>query len=245
MELVAARPSSLETRHEQVDEALGLAQLGGRHPVELAVAQDLALRVGVGRDHHALDRRLVVAVFFALGRHRRTALVGTHLPAFGAGFRDGRAGRLLVERGVVWGAQRGRLEFVGEARATLAPPAIECGVVDRPIVTTADEDRRAGRLHLLAIGDVDEGQRPREVDRRAEVDREARHPQRPPEADRLAEQAPTVDLGPERRADDGRVVVGGSVGQRASRFAVSRPRPPRTGIAASPRHGPGGCPPRT
>ena len=175
-----------------------------------------------------------------VGRHRCAALVGPHLPAFGAGFRDGRPGRLLVERGVIGGAQRGRLELVREARAALAPPAVERGVVDRPIVATAHEDRRAGRLDLLAIGDVDEGQRPREVDRRPEVDREARHPQRPPEADRLAEQAPAVDLRPERRADDGRVVVGGS-----HRVPLSRPRLPRTGSAASPRRGPGGCPPRT
>jgi hypothetical protein len=59
VELVAAGPAALEPRHEQVDQPLGLAQLGRRHPVELAVAQDLALRVGIGRDDDAVDRRFV------------------------------------------------------------------------------------------------------------------------------------------------------------------------------------------
>ncbi len=80
VELVAAGPPPLEPRHEQVDQPLRLAQLGRRHPVELAVAQDLALRVGVGRDDHALDRRVVVVVV-AVGRDRRAALVGLQLAA--------------------------------------------------------------------------------------------------------------------------------------------------------------------
>ena len=50
VELVAARPAQLEARHEQVDEALGVAQLGGGHPVELAVAERLGDREGVGCD---------------------------------------------------------------------------------------------------------------------------------------------------------------------------------------------------
>ena len=70
VELVAARPAALEARHQQVHQPLRLAQLGRGHPVELAVAQDLALRVGVGRDDDALDRRFVVGVLVRSARDR-------------------------------------------------------------------------------------------------------------------------------------------------------------------------------
>ena len=60
MQLVAARPAPLETRLEQVDEPFGLPQLRGRHPVEFAMAQHLALAVRIGGDHDPFDRRLVV-----------------------------------------------------------------------------------------------------------------------------------------------------------------------------------------
>ena len=42
VELVAARPAALELGDEEIDQPLRLAQLGRRHPVELAVAEDLA-----------------------------------------------------------------------------------------------------------------------------------------------------------------------------------------------------------
>ena len=44
VELVAARPAQLEARLEQVDQPLGVAQLGRRHPVEVAVAEQLGRR---------------------------------------------------------------------------------------------------------------------------------------------------------------------------------------------------------
>jgi len=47
VELIAARPAALEPGDEEVDQPLGLAELAGRHPVEFAVTQDLALRIGV------------------------------------------------------------------------------------------------------------------------------------------------------------------------------------------------------
>ena len=65
VQLVAAGPALLQPRHEQVDEPLRVAQLGRRHPVELAVAEHLARAVRVGRDDDALDRRLVVGVVVA------------------------------------------------------------------------------------------------------------------------------------------------------------------------------------
>ena len=50
----------------------------------------------------------------------------------------------------------------------------------------ADEDRRAGRPDLVPVADIDERQRPREVDRGAEIDRRARPPAAPARTDRLA-----------------------------------------------------------
>ncbi len=58
----------------------------------------------------------------------------------------------------------------------------------------AHEHGLAGGPHLFAVADVDDLQGSGEVDRRAEVDPEARLPKRPPEADGLAEQPPAVDL---------------------------------------------------
>ena len=85
MQLVPARPAAFEPRHEQVDQTLRLAQLRRGHPVELAMAEHLALRVRVRRDDDALDRRLVVAVVLALGRDRRAPLVLAHLAPVRAG----------------------------------------------------------------------------------------------------------------------------------------------------------------
>ncbi len=243
MELVAARPPAFQARHEQVDQALRLAQLGRRHPVELAVAQDLALRVRVGRDDDALDRCLVVGVV-AVGRDRRAALVGTHLGVLVAGLGRSRAGHLLlVGRGVL-ARQRRRSEVARQPRTAPAPPAIEGGVIGRPVVAPPDEDRGAGRADLLAVGDVDQGQGTGEVHRRTEVDRQPSRPERASEPDRLAEQPPAVDLGSERGADDRGI---GRVGHAGAIVVgpVSRRPPPRTGSVACPRRGPGGCPPRT
>ena len=100
VELVAARAPPLEPRDQRVDEPLRLAQLGRRHPVELAVAQDLPLAVrirarsrrprsapsssslvAVGRDRHARVRRPLAsrssAVPAAARRRRLSALVAS------------------------------------------------------------------------------------------------------------------------------------------------------------------------
>ena len=115
VEFVAARPASLQARDEQVHEALGLAKLGGRHPVEFTVAQDLALRVRVGRDDDAFDRRLLVVGLVALGRDRDAPLL--------------RAGRLGLVAGLGLGGAglvRGELVRVvlpvAEAAAPGSPP---------------------------------------------------------------------------------------------------------------------------
>ena len=48
MELIAARAPPLQLRDEEVDEALGVAQLGRSHAVELSVAERLHLAVRIG-----------------------------------------------------------------------------------------------------------------------------------------------------------------------------------------------------
>ena len=75
MQFVAACPALLEARDELVDETLGVAQLGRGHPVELAVAKHLAVRISIRSDDDALDvvARLVLVV---AGGHRDPALVG-------------------------------------------------------------------------------------------------------------------------------------------------------------------------
>jgi hypothetical protein len=59
VQLVAPRPPPLEPRLEQVDEPLGVAELGGRHPVELTMSEDLGPAVRVRRDPDALDLALL------------------------------------------------------------------------------------------------------------------------------------------------------------------------------------------
>ena len=97
MQLVAAGPALLEPRDQRVDQPLGVAQLGRGHPVELAVAQHLAARVGVGRDDHALDVGVVVRVVVAGRRDRDAPLVGVRVDALVAGGRLGLAGGLALE----------------------------------------------------------------------------------------------------------------------------------------------------
>ena len=237
VQLVAASPAPFEVGHERVDQAFRLAQLGRRHPVELAVAQHLALAVGVGRDDDALERRLIAGVV-AVGRDRDPALV-RGLARAELAFLGRRAAGLLaigLGRGVRVG-HRGRVERAGHARGASPPPAVEDRVVDLAVVAPAGEDGRAGAAHLFAVADVDEGQGPGEVDRGAEVDREPRGAQRPPEADRLAEQPAPVDLGPPGRLHDH--------GVAACLHDVSRPRRPRSASGGPGRRAPGGCPPRT
>ena len=101
-------------------------------------------------------------------------------------------------------------------RRPLAPPAIEDGVVGLAVVAPPDEDGLAGGSDLLALADVDQRQRPREVDRGAEVDVEPGGPQRPSEADRLVQQASTVDLGAPRGLDDSGIVRQPACGDSAT-----------------------------
>ena len=101
------------------------------------------------------------------------------------------------------------------------PPAVEDDVVRLAVVPPPDEDRFAGGANLFARAHVDEWQRAGVVDRGTEVDRQPGGPQRPPEADRLVQQPPAVDLRPKLLDHDSRRVGSriGSTGRRRSRPA--------------------------
>ena len=91
--------------------------------------------------------------------------------------------------------QRRRLE-VALAAGALSPPAGEHGVVDLAFIAAPNEDRLAGRPHLLALADIDQRERPRIVDRGSEVDVQPGRAQRPTEAHRLVEQPSPIDFRP-------------------------------------------------
>ena len=71
VQLVPAGAAALEPRAQQVHEPLGVAQLCARHPVEFAVAQDLAAGPGVGRDRLAIDLLAILRVGAQLDAQRR------------------------------------------------------------------------------------------------------------------------------------------------------------------------------
>ena len=219
VELVAAGPAQLEARLEQVDEPLGVAQLGRRHPVEVAVAERLGRAVCVGGRDVAVDVRLVDR--FVAARHRDRRPVDAPLLAPPLVVR-GRPGFLVAGLGrddVVGGHRRGAVVWLRPA--ALAPPAVEDPVVDLEVVAAPHEDRGTGRPDRRLLADVDERQGPGVVDGRAQVDVQARGPQRPPEPDGFGEQQPAVDrVATERRSHDGGI---GRLGHRTLR----RKRRPR------------------
>src|SRR4051812_47416187 len=224
VQLGSAGPALLELRLEEVDEPLGLAELRRRHPIEVTRTERLEMAIRVGRD----QCRVGVAVLrlrFATGRDRQAAAILSRHPPLvtlerhGIGLSAG----LTVERVVGEGEIAGGL---GER----APVAIEDLVVDLEVVLPANEARRAGGSDLVALGEIDDRQRPCEVDRRADVDREAGTAKGPSEAHASAEQSVA-------RARDG---------HRAGFVAVSDPRgSPRRGAPPREARGRAGCPLRT
>ena len=246
VELVAAGPAQLEARLEEVDEPLGVAQLGrrssGRSRGGGAPRRRCTRRVRrCGR--RCRPRRPT--------RRRRTSAAGCRRrspprPARRVLGRSGRRivlGRLRRSR-VVGGGVDG--PSFGLAPAALAPPAVEDPVVDLAVVAAPDEDRRPGGPDRALVADVDERQGPGVVDRRAQVDRQAGRPQRPPEPDRLGEQPAAVDgIAAERRADDRGIEGWIAACMGSSSSGLRRATPPRRGSGATSRRGSGGCPPRT
>jgi hypothetical protein len=234
MELVASRPAPLEVRDQGVHQPFSLAKLGGRHAVELAVAEDLATGICVGRDDDAFDRRFVVRLV-ALAGDGRAAILGAHRCAFLARLR--RRGSLngLVGRDFVVAPQRRWARIERQVRSASTPPGIERGVVDRPVVAAPDEDGGTGALtcsrsamSTRVSARAKSTAAPRSIDSRtARNDRP--NPTASPNRRRPSTSGPNGDR-----------TMAGSV---MARF--SDRRRPRSGSGGSPRRGPGGCLPRT
>ena len=190
MMLVAPRPALLELRLEEVHEPLGVAELLRRHPVEVAMPDGLgpAVRVRGDRDH---VRRRLVPLDVALGGNRHPVPVVGHVAALVTGHRRVRGRTFLVRHrvGPLLGPRR--LEVRLERAPT--PVAVEDAVVDRAIVASPGEDRGAGGADELAITDVDQPERPREVDLRADVHGQAGPSQLPPETHGAGQQPVAVD----------------------------------------------------
>ena len=165
--------------------ALGVAQLGGGHPVELAMTEHLGRAVGIGRDDEPFDRLVVLALVRAGARRAlepaQRLAVARRLHGRVAAARL--VGSAVSGSGIVVGGRS-----LGSVIAA-APEAVEGLVVRLALVPPAYEDGRAGRPDLLLVADVDERQSAGEVDRGAEVDPQPDRAQGPPEDDRLAERA--------------------------------------------------------
>ena len=201
--------------------AVGALADDDRTVVELRVGV-IDLLAGAGRD--ALGRRLAVLPLVAgLGIH------GAFVLGLGLGRIAGCAG----------------LGTVGQTRAAPAPEPGEDLVVDLQVVAPPDEHRRAGGPDLLTIAEVDERQRPGEVDGRSEVGRQAGDAQGPGEPDR----APDEPLDRRRAGSSGRRASAGGSGADRDRWSrasrLSRRRRPRRGSAGRPHRGHAGHPPRT
>ena len=140
-----------ETRAPAVDEALRVAQLGGRHPVEVAIPspspanrrrRDRLALVGPRRRRRRARQASARRVVGPISRRSAPAF-GDRRPAASSS-----RSRRLAARTFAAG-------IVGEARPA-APPAVERDVVDLAIVAPADEHGGPGRAHLLAVADVDQ-----------------------------------------------------------------------------------------
>ena len=228
MELVAARAPELEARLQQVDEALGVAQLGRRHPVEVAVPEDLGAAVGVRRNDDLVARVVAVIAVVVVGRQDRTEQV---VGALGARLAALRPIGLELARLAALDLLHRALRPLRRHRKSGAPEPVEDRVVDRPVVAPADEHGGARGLDVAPVAEVDDVERAREIDLRAEVDLEPRLAQRPPECDRLLQQPASVDC---RRGPEHRPVA-----------SSRRPPQSRPGTPGPWSRGRAGCPPRT
>ncbi len=210
VQLVAARPAPLEPRPRRSTRRSASRSSAGRHPVEVAVAEHLAARVGVGRDasrpRSPRPRRRPRSTWMpeparAPSSPRRwpsAALVGgpRARPPRRLGSADVEAIRPAV------GAACGRAGARSGRRRGRRSPGRRAAGRTRP-------HRRRGPI--VPLPDVDEAEGAGEVDRRAEVDVQPRRPERPPEPDRLREQPPSVDVLAGRREQDRRA---GGIGHR-------------------------------
>ncbi len=161
MELVAAGPAQLEARHEQVDEPLRVAQLGRRHPVEVAVAERFGRAVRIGCRDVAVDVGLVDRLVAA--RHRQRDAVDGALLA---------GARVVVVRATCPRLPRRPVALPRAApRAADPPPAGACRAA-------ATSDRRRGRRPRDRRGAGRRPRRPRRGPSRDGRDRRASAPAR-------------------------------------------------------------------
>ncbi len=203
VQLVSPGASLLEARREQVDQPLGIAQLRRGHAIEVAMAEDVGGAEGIRRDHRDVRVGLVVDLLELAGADggasRRPILPGLALLARGLALFVRRRAALLRPGGSRW-------LLPWQRQPARAPESVEHPVIDLAIVTPADEDRLPRAAHLLAIAQLDQGHRPREVDRGAQVDLQPGGSQLAPEEDGRAQQPAPVDRITVGRLDDGRIV---------------------------------------
>ena len=220
VELVAPGPAQLQARHQQIDEPLCVPQFCRRHAIERGVPEDLAGAVGVRCDHQAVDVAVFPVLLVQTGAEGMAiVMAGTpdeQVRAFALGVAAVRGHQHL-------GAGRKPRAACRQREASSPPEAVEDCVVRRQVVMPADEDRRAGGPHDVALPDVHEREGAREIDRAAEVDRK-------PGGSELAAEA---DGGRQQR-----------LARDALRGLTHGHRPPR-GSAATSRPAPDECPLRT
>ena len=192
VELAAPGPAALQVGQELVDQALGVAQLGRAHPVELLVAIHLALAIGQLGHGQAVERAIFVDVLAVVDRARR-ALRGGLAGLLGLRFFAG-AGRLVLRAGfVARRLGRQRTILVGQTRPARSPEPLEDHVVDLDLVAAPDEDGFAGRPDLLAVAQLDDTQGPAEIDRGTQVGGQPGQPELAGEADRPTQEASAID----------------------------------------------------
>ncbi len=242
VELVAARPAPLE--------ASARAGRPGAPPRAARPASSARSRggagprpaVGVGRDRRcrrSAPRRRSSSPSAGIGVPRSSAPRLAPLVAGLGRLAPGASSSRAASSGV---RRRSARISLGDARPRGArQKRSNDRVVDLEVVAAADEHGGAGRLDLLAVADVDERQRPREVDRGAEVDG------RP--AARSARPNPTASPSSWRPSTSGARTATGRWRDRSRSTvrSVSRQPParPRRGIARGRRRGRAGRPPRT
>jgi hypothetical protein len=153
VKLVASRTARLEPRRKEVDQAFRVAELGRRHLVEVAMAEDFPTAIGIRGNDDRVVRTLVLAV--VADRDRRSGDIGSRCGAFLSSFGIDQP-FAVADIGPIVALPVGRARpFAAEVRSALSPEGIEHPVVRLPIVPPSDEDRRAGSPDLVADADVD------------------------------------------------------------------------------------------
>ena len=235
MQLLASRPALLEARLQQVDQALGLAQLGGRHPLEILVTEHLALCCTRRARRRRLRGRILIgasSLSMRIGTPRWSASWDCcRPPASGCASPSPHSVGPRPARG---GSGE---KPPGERQRRVAPQPVEHQRHNVEVVAAAGEDRLRRRRGPVR------GRRCR----RASGPARSRWPRRgrPPARRRAARvrNRPPRPAGVVRRRR-ARVWPWPPPARVGASSPRSRPRP-RRGSGVRARRGPGGCPPRT